>query len=79
MMRHALEYSRIFDIPIIDHCEDPCLVNGGVMNEGRVIQVGRPAGDPLNDTGVDMPPRGGNPSLSDEDLAHIVAYLRTLQ
>ena len=36
MMRHALEYSRIFDIPIIDHCEDPSLVDGGVMNEGTV-------------------------------------------
>ena len=36
MMRHALEYSKIFDVPIIDHCEDPSLVNGGVMHEGTV-------------------------------------------
>jgi len=34
MMRRALEYSKIFDVPIIDHCEDHALVNGGVMNEG---------------------------------------------
>jgi dihydroorotase len=36
IMRRALEYSKIFDVPIIDHCEDPDLVNGGVMNEGAV-------------------------------------------
>jgi disulfide bond formation protein DsbB len=43
------------------------------------IKVGRTAGDELNTTGVDMPPMGGNPSLSDEDLYHIVAYMRSLQ
>jgi disulfide bond formation protein DsbB len=43
------------------------------------LEVGRPASDPLNTTGVDMPPKGGNPSLSDQDLQDIVAYLRTLQ
>lgn len=43
------------------------------------LKVGRPASDPDNETGVDMPPKGGNPSLSDEDLQNIVAYLRTLQ
>jgi dihydroorotase len=35
MMRKALEYSRIFDVPIIDHCEDVDLVDGGVMDEGE--------------------------------------------
>jgi len=43
------------------------------------IKVGRPADDPLNTTGVAMLPRGGNPSLTDEDLNDIVAYIRTLQ
>jgi mono/diheme cytochrome c family protein len=43
------------------------------------IKVGRDPSDPLNTTGVVMPPKGGNPSLSDEDLYHIVAYLRTIQ
>jgi dihydroorotase len=33
-MRMALEYTRIFGIPVIDHCEDPSLSAGGVMNEG---------------------------------------------
>ena len=36
LMRKALEYSQIFGVPIIDHCEDPSLVDGGVMNEGLV-------------------------------------------
>jgi dihydroorotase len=34
LMRMALEYTRIFDIPVIDHCEDRSLSAGGVMNEG---------------------------------------------
>ena len=36
VMRSALEYSRMFDRPIIPHLEDPDLVAGGVMNEGPV-------------------------------------------
>lgn len=43
------------------------------------ITVGRDTGNPENTTGVAMPPRGGNPALSDEDLLDIVAWLRTLQ
>ena len=42
------------------------------------LEAGRPAGDPLNDTGVDMPPKGGNPSLSEQDLYDVTAYVRTL-
>lgn len=42
------------------------------------IKVGRGSTDPLNTTGVDMPPKGGNPSLDDEDLANIVSYIRTI-
>jgi len=43
------------------------------------IKTGRPSSDPLNTTGVDMPPKGGNPALGDDDVKAIVAYLRTLQ
>jgi mono/diheme cytochrome c family protein len=43
------------------------------------LKTGRPASDPLNTTGIDMPPRGGNPALTDADLAALAAYLRTLQ
>jgi len=43
------------------------------------LKVGRLATDPLNTTGVAMPPKGGNPALTDEDLYDIVAYVRTLE
>lgn len=34
IMRRALEYSKIFGVPVISHCEDLKLSEGGVMNEG---------------------------------------------
>ena len=43
------------------------------------LVAGRPANDPLNTTGVAMPPKGGNPAFSDQDLYDIVAYVRTLK
>ena len=43
------------------------------------IKVGRGAGDKDNSTGVDMPPKGGNPALSDSDIEAIIAFLRSLQ
>ncbi len=36
LMRRALEYSKIFGVPIISHCEDKMLSADGVMNEGKV-------------------------------------------
>lgn len=33
IMRRALEYARMFDIPVMQHAEDQYLVAGGVMNE----------------------------------------------
>lgn len=36
VMRRAMEYARIFDIPVIDHCEDLNLSSGGVIFEGEV-------------------------------------------
>lgn len=33
LMRQALEYAKMFNAPIIDHCEDKDLSNGGCMNE----------------------------------------------
>lgn len=42
------------------------------------IAEGRPATDADNTTGIDMPPRGGNPALTDDDLLAVVAYLRSL-
>ncbi len=42
------------------------------------IKTGRPISHPDNTTGVDMPPKGGNPALTDEQLTDIIAYIRTL-
>jgi dihydroorotase len=36
LMRRALEYAKIFDLPVIDHCEEPSLVAGGVAHEGEI-------------------------------------------
>jgi mono/diheme cytochrome c family protein len=43
------------------------------------IKQGRTADDPMNTTGVAMPPKGFNASLSDDDMMAIVEYMRTLQ
>jgi dihydroorotase len=36
LMRTALEYAKVFGIPVADHCEDPTLSAGGAMHEGLV-------------------------------------------
>ncbi|HEY87604.1 MAG TPA: dihydroorotase [Dehalococcoidia bacterium] len=36
LMRQALDYSRVIGLPIIDHCEDTVLTEGGQMNEGII-------------------------------------------
>ena len=36
VMRKALEYSKMFGLPIINHAEDECLRANGLMNEGIV-------------------------------------------
>jgi dihydroorotase len=33
-MRRALEYAKMFDLPVMDHCQDYSLVTDGVMHEG---------------------------------------------
>lgn len=43
------------------------------------IKQGRPIDHPDNTTGVDMPPKGGNPALTDDQIMDIIAYIRTLQ
>ena len=34
LMRRALEYAKMFDLPVMDHCQDYSLVSDGVMHEG---------------------------------------------
>ncbi|MEZ4666322.1 MAG: cytochrome c [Anaerolineae bacterium] len=42
------------------------------------VKTGRPLWDALNTTGIDMPPKGGNPALTDDEIRAIIAYVRTL-
>src|ERR1051325_6535169 len=34
LMRRALEYARMFELPVLDHCQDYSMVSDGVMHEG---------------------------------------------
>jgi disulfide bond formation protein DsbB len=43
------------------------------------IKRGRPAGDPLNTTGVAMPAKGANVTLTDPEIQLIVEYIRSLR
>lgn len=43
-----------------------------------LITNGRSTSDPENTTGVDMPVKGGNPSLTEENIADIAAYVRSI-
>lgn len=51
------------------------------QTDGQLIEFikkGRDPGDPLNTTGVAMPPKGGNPALKDQEIADIVAFVRSI-
>jgi dihydroorotase len=39
LMRRALEYATMFDLPIIDHCEDQSLKGEGVAHDGPVASL----------------------------------------
>ena len=39
LMRRALEYAGMFNVPIIEHCEDPSLKGDGVAHEGAVAAM----------------------------------------
>src|SRR4029434_5718487 len=34
LLRRAMEYAGMFDVPVIEHCEDPSLKADGVAHEG---------------------------------------------
>ena len=52
----------------------------GMSNEEflEFVKIGRPSSHPDNSTGIDMPPKGGNPALTDEQILDIIAYLRSI-
>ncbi len=41
------------------------------------VKQGRLPNDPGNTTGVPMPPKGGNPALTDEQILEIINFIRT--
>ncbi|MEQ9617119.1 MAG: c-type cytochrome [Phycisphaerales bacterium] len=43
------------------------------------IKMGRASWDENNTTGLDMPPKGGNPAINDAQLQSIIDYLRAVQ
>ncbi len=53
MLRYAIEYCKMFDIPVINHAEDVCLRSNGLMNEGFISTV----------LGLD-----GNPDISESTM-----------
>jgi len=46
LFRLAMEYAKMLDVLIIEHCQDPLLSAGGVMNEGIVSTKIGLKGDP---------------------------------
>lgn len=43
------------------------------------LKVGRTLDDPMSAGKAIMPPKGGDPTLSDDDLHNVVKFMRTLQ
>lgn len=46
LMRHALELAGALGLPLSEHCDDPALNHGGVMNEGAISERLGLAGQP---------------------------------
>ena len=36
LMRSILSYAKMFDLPVMDHCQDASMTQGSVMNEGEM-------------------------------------------
>ncbi|MCC6284040.1 MAG: c-type cytochrome [Phycisphaerales bacterium] len=62
--------------PLIENAFINSLDDEGLL---AFIQKGRLPTDPANTTGILMPPKGGNPALSEDDILDIISYLRTLK
>jgi dihydroorotase len=39
LLRHALEYAKMYNLPIISHCQEPALSKDGMINEGYMSTV----------------------------------------
>jgi len=75
LMRRAMEKARGAGVPIIDHCEDPSLHPGGVVNEGPVAERLKVRGIPNSSEDVCL---GRDLILAEATGAHLhVAHLST--
>ena len=53
VMQNALEYSSMFDVPIINHAEDECLKCDGVMHMGKVsTHLGLPSSPGITESSM---------------------------
>ena len=53
IMRNALEYANMLGIPLINHAEDLCLKQDGVMHEGTIsTQLGLPSSPDLTESNM---------------------------
>ena len=53
VMQNALEYSSMFDVPIINHAEDECLKGDGVMHMGKVsTNLGLPSSPGITESSM---------------------------
>ena len=51
IMRYALEYSKMFGVPVINHAEDVFLRSGAVMNESiESTKLGLPGSPPITES-----------------------------
>ena len=39
VMRTALEYSKLLNVPVINHAEDECIRGDGLINEGKISTI----------------------------------------
>ena len=53
IMRNALEYANMLGTPLINHAEDLCLIQDGVMHEGTIsTQLGLPSSPDLAESNM---------------------------
>jgi cytochrome c5 len=76
---HGPDGSGVVGLGLSLHPDDSELVRESSDEElVEFIKVGRQPDHPENTTGIAMPPKGGNPALSEEGIYDIVAWMRTL-
>ncbi|ACB86314.1 dihydroorotase [Natranaerobius thermophilus] len=77
VMRTALEYSQLFNVPVISHCEDEGLSDSGQVNEGYLASVMGLSGIPNESESIAV---ARDVMLSELTGAHLhIAHISTAQ